>query len=159
MAYMRLGDLLVSTGAISREQLEQALELQKGTKQRLGDVLIQNGFITEKSLIDALKIQLGIEFIDLTKVSLPIELAKFVPKNIARRFCVVPVRAAADTLYLAMSDPLDFMAQEEVKAASRKRIIPMIATRKAVEQAIGRLYSNEGTAKIVEEMKRGRCGH
>lgn len=92
MAYMRLGDLLVSTGAISREQLEQALELQKGTKQRLGDVLIQNGFITEKSLIDALKIQLGIDFIDLTKVSLPIELAKFVPKNIARRFCVVPVR-------------------------------------------------------------------
>lgn len=87
---MRLGDLLISTGAISREQLEQALELQKGTKQRLGDVLIQNGFITEKSLIDALKIQLGIEFIDLTKVSLPIELAKFVPKNIARRFCVVP---------------------------------------------------------------------
>ena len=76
------------------------------------------------------------------------------PKNIARRFCVVPVRAAADTLYLAMSDPLDFTAQEEVKAASRKRIIPMIATRKAVEQAIGRLYSNEGTAKIVEEMKR-----
>lgn len=154
MAYMRLGDLLVSTGAISREQLEQALELQKGTKQRLGNVLIQNGFITEKSLIDTLKIQLGIEFIDLTKVSLPIELAKFVPKNIARRFCVVPVRAAADTLYLAMSDPLDFMAQEEVKAASRKRVIPMIATRKAVEQAIGRLYSNEGTAKIVEEMKR-----
>ena len=154
MAYMRLGDLLISTGAISREQLEQAVELQKGTKQRLGDVLIQNGFITEKSLIDALKIQLGIEFIDLTKVSLPIELAKFVPKNIARRFCVVPVRAAADTLYLAMSDPLDFVAQEEVKAASRKRVIPMIATRKAVEQAIGRLYSNEGTAKIVEEMKR-----
>lgn len=154
MAYMRLGDLLISTGAISREQLEQALELQKGTKQRLGDVLIQNGFITEKRLIDALKIQLGIEFIDLTKVSLPIELAKFVPKNIARRFCVVPVAAAADTLYLAMSDPLDFMAQEEVKAASRKRVIPMIATRKAVEQAIGRLYSNEGTAKIVEEMKR-----
>ena len=65
-----------------------------------------------------------------------------------------PVRAAADTLYLAMSDPLDFTAQEEVKAASRKRVIPMIATRKAVEQAIGRLYSNEGTAKIVEEMKR-----
>ena len=127
MAYMRLGDLLVSTGAISREQLEQALELQKGTKQRLGDVLIQNGFITEKSLIDALKIQLGIEFIDLTKVSLPIELAKFVPKNIARRFCVVPVRAAADALYLAMSDPLDFMAQEEVKAALRDILAEMIS--------------------------------
>lgn len=50
-------------GAISREQLEQALELQKGTKQRLGDVLIQNGFITEKSLIDALKIQLALNLL------------------------------------------------------------------------------------------------
>ncbi len=154
MAYMRLGDLLVSTGAISEEQLEKALEKQKGTKQRLGDVLIQNGFITEKNLIEALKIQLGIEFIDLTSVSIPVELARFVPKNIARKYCVVPVRVSADTLFLAMSDPLDFVAQEEVKSASHKRVIPMIAARKAVEQAVSRLYSSEGTAKIVEEMKR-----
>lgn len=154
MAYMRLGDLLVSTGVISNEQLEKALELQKQTKQRLGDVLIENGFITEKNLIEALKIQLGIEFIDLTKVTLPVELAKYVPKNIAKRYCVVPVKVVADTLYLAMRDPLDFIAQEEVKTASRKRVIPMIATQRAVEQAIGRLYSGESTAKIVEQMKR-----
>lgn len=154
MAYMRLGDLLVSTGAITEEQLHHALELQKGTKQRLGDVLIQNGIITEKNLIEALKIQLGIEFIDLTSVTLPVELARFVPKNIARKYCVVPVRVSADTLYLAMSDPLDFVAQEEVKSASHKRVIPMIAARRAVEQAVSRLYSSEGTAKIVEEMKR-----
>lgn len=59
-----------------------------------------------------------------------------------------------------MSDPLDFMAQEEVKAASRKRVIPMIATRKAVEQAIGRLYSNEGHGEDRGGNEaRGRCGH
>ena len=154
MAYMRLGDLLVSTGVISDEQLEEALKLQKQTKKRLGDVLIENGIITEKNLIEALKIQLGIEFIDLTKVTLPVELAKYVPKNVARRCCVVPVKVSADTLYLAMSDPLDFIAQEEVKTTSRKRVIPMIATERAVEQAIGRLYSSESTAKIVEQMKR-----
>ena len=154
MAYMRLGDLLVASGMISQEQLEQALKLQKETKQRLGDVLVSSGIITEQHLIEALQIQLGVEFVDLTAVSIPVELAKYVPRTIAKKFCVVPVKLVKDTLYLAMSDPLDFVAQEEVKAASRKRVIPMIATRRATEQAITRLYGNEGTARVIEEMKR-----
>ena len=154
MAYMRLGDLLVASGVITNEQLNKALELQKKSKQRLGDVLIENKFITEQHLIEALQIQLGVEFVDLTAVSIPVELAKYVPKNIAKRFCVVPVKLVKDTLYLAMSDPLDFVAQEEVKTASRRRVIPMIATRRATEQAIGTLYGSEGTARAIEEMKR-----
>lgn len=66
--------------------------------------------------------QLGVEFVDLTAVSIPVELVSYVPKNIAKKFCVVPVKLVKDTLYLAMSDPLDFVAQEEVKVASRKRM-------------------------------------
>ena len=147
MAYMRLGDLLVASGTITGQQLERALALQKETKQRLGDVLIQNGFITEAQLIDALRVQLGVDFVDLTAISIPVELAQYVPRNIAKKYCVVPVKLVRNSLYLAMSDPLDFVAQDEVKTASRKRIIPMIATRKAVEQAISRLYGNEGTAR------------
>ena len=154
MAYMRLGDLLVASGTITGQQLERALTLQKETKQRLGDVLIQNGFITEAQLIDALRVQLGVDFVDLTAISIPVELAQYVPRNIAKKYCVVPVKLVRNSLYLAMSDPLDFVAQDEVKTASRKRIIPMIATRKAVEQAISRLYGNEGTARVIEEMKR-----
>ena len=149
MAYMRLGDLLLSSGVISHEQLERALELQKESKERLGDVLVQSGIITEQQLIEALKIQLGVEFVDLTAVSIPVELAKYVPRTLAKKYCVVPVKLVRDTLYLAMSDPLDFIAQEEVKAASRKRVIPMIATHRATEQAISRLY-----ARVIEEMKR-----
>ena len=76
------------------------------------------------------------------------------PKNIAKKFCVVPVKLVKDTLYLAMSDPLDFVAQEEVKVASRKRVIPMIATRRTTEHAISLLYGSEGTAGVIEEMKR-----
>ena len=132
MAYMRLGDLLVASGTITGQQLERALALQKETKQRLGDVLIQNGFITEAQLIDALRVQLGVDFVDLTAISIPVELAQYVPRNIAKKYCVVPVKLVRNSLYLAMSDPLDFVAQDEVKTASRKRIIPMIATRKAV---------------------------
>ena len=93
--------------------------------------------------------QLGVEFVDLTAVSIPVELASYVPKNIAKKFCVVPVKLVKDTLYLAMSDPLDFVAQEEVKVASRKRVIPMIATRRTTEHAISLLYGSEGTARAA----------
>lgn len=128
--------------------------MQKETKERLGDVLIRADFITEQQLIEALEMQLGVEFVDLTAVSIPVELASYVPKNIAKKFCVVPVKLVKDTLYLAMSDPLDFVAQEEVKVASRKRVIPMIATRRTTEHAISLLYGSEGTARVIEEMKR-----
>lgn len=154
VAYMRLGDLLVSSGIITGEQLEQALALPREDGQRLGDVLIRQGVISEAQLIDALRVQLGVDFVDLTAVSIPVELAKYVPRNLAKKFLVVPVKLVQDRLYLAMHDPLDFVAQDEVKTASRKRIIPMIATRKAVEQAIERLYGSEGTARVIEEMKR-----
>ena len=153
MAYMRLGDLLVSSSVITNEQMEKALGMQKETKERLGDVLIRAGFITEQQLIEALEMQLGVEFVDLTAVSIPVELVSYVPKNIAKKFCVVPVKLVKDTLYLAMSDPLDFVAQEEVKVASRKRVIPMIATRRTTEHAISLLYGSEGTAGVIEEMK------
>lgn len=154
VAYMRLGDLLISAGVIRPEQLNEALAIQKQTRERLGDVLINNGIITEQQLIEALQMQLGVDFVDLTAVSIPLELARFVPRSIAKKYCVVPVKLQKDELYVAMSDPLNFEAQEEIKSASHKQVVPMIATRRAVEQAIATLYGNEGTARAIEEMKR-----
>lgn len=154
VAYMRLGDLLISAGVIRPEQLNEALTIQKQTRERLGDVLINNGIITEQQLIEALQMQLGVDFVDLTAVSIPLELVRFVPRSIAKKYCVVPVKLQKDELYVAMSDPLNFEAQEEIKSASHKQVVPMIATRRAVEQAIATLYGNEGTARAIEEMKR-----
>lgn len=151
---MRLGDLLISAGVIRPEQLNDALAIQKKTRERLGDVLINNGIITEQQLIEALQMQLGVDFVDLTAVSIPLELVRFVPRSIAKKYCVVPVKLQKDELYVAMSDPLNFEAQEEIKSASHKQVVPMIATRRAVEQAIATLYGNEGTARAIEEMKR-----
>ena len=154
MAYMRLGDLLIAAGVIGQEELQKALSIQKQTRERLGDVLIENGMITEQHLIEALQMQLGVDFVDLTAVSIPLELAKFVPRSIAKKYCVVPVKLVKDELYVAMSDPLNFVAQEEIKAASHKQVVPMIATRRATESAISTLYGNEGAARAIEEMKR-----
>lgn len=154
MAHIRLGQLLVSAGVLNEQQLQDALDIQKKTKKRLGDILIENQIITGDELIDALQMQLGIDFIDLTAITVPVELAKFVPRNIAKRHCIVPVKLIDDTLYIAMSDPLDFIAQEEVKAVSHKKVVPMIAAKKATEQVIEKLYGSEGTARAIEDMKR-----
>ena len=152
--YLRLGDLLISAGLITQEQLEEGLRLQKGTGKRLGTVLQENGIITESELIEALQMQLGIEFVDLSKITIPTELVQTVPKAIAKQYQVVPVRLARDELYLAMSDPLNFYAIEEVRKAAKKKVVPMVAMSSAIEHAIMVLYGNEGAAKAIEEMKR-----
>ena len=154
MAYKRLGDLLVAFGTINEEQLAAALEGQKGTGKRLGEYLLDEGVINETQLYDALQMQLGVDFIDLTSVNIPVELAKLVPHGVASKFNIVPVRLEMDKLYIAMSDPLDFVAQEEVKSVSKKSVVPMVARKKDVRQAILTLYSNEGSSRAIEEMLR-----
>lgn len=154
MAYKRLGDILLSMGIITETDLKSALEQQKLTKKRLGAVLVDSGVITEKQLIDALVSHLGVEFIDLSKTVIPPELTRVLSKNIAQKFGVIPVKVEYDKLYLAMSDPLNFVALEEVRAATRKKIIPLISTSQAVDLAILTLYGNESAAKAIEEMKR-----
>lgn len=154
MAYKRLGDLLIAAGVITDEQLKQGLAIQKETKERLGEALISHNIISEEELIEALQMQLGIEYVDLTKTDIPTELAQLLSKNIAKQYNVVPVRVHKDEIYLAMSDPMNFYAIEEVKKAVHKKVIPMVATAAGVERAIQVLYGNEGAAKAIEEMKR-----
>ena len=153
MQHMRLGELLVSAGTITEEQLNKGLELQKQSKERLGTVLISNGIITERELIEALQMQLGIDYVDLSKVAIPTELAQVIPKNVAKQYQVVPVRVVKDELYLAMSDPLNFYAIEEVRKTVHKKVVPMVSTASAIDYAIHTLYGNEGAAKAIEEMK------
>ena len=154
MAYPRIGDLLLSAGVITQEQMNHALQQQKTTKRRLGQELIEEKVITEQQLIDVLQMQLGLEFVDLS-VNIPeTPLADLVPRSIAQKYNVVPVRLRANTLYLAMSDPLNFVAIEEVKTASRKRVVPMISTTDGIERAISNLYGNEGANRAIADMKR-----
>ncbi|MEG0147350.1 MAG: GspE/PulE family protein [Eggerthellaceae bacterium] len=154
MAYKRLGDLLLDAGLISEEQLQQALAMQKDSNRRLGDILIHEGFITETGLIEALQMQLGIEFVDLSAYNIPPEMSRVISKNIARTYNVVPIKETGDEVYLAMVDPLNFMAVEAVKNATRKHVVPVLGTENAITRAIMTLYGNEGAARAIEDMKR-----
>ena len=160
MKYIRLGDLLVKSGAITQAQLDEALSIQaeSETGGRLGEVLQEHGFITEKQLIDTLMSQLGVEFIDLNGYKLPSEMAQILPKNIAQKHKVVPIRVTRMDIYVAMADPLNFVAIEEVESVTRRRVIPLIAYSSAVDRAVQNLYSNQGAIKAIEDMQRDLMG-
>ena len=158
MKYIRLGDLLVKSGTITQEQLNEALALQSGSGERLGTVLQRHGFITEKQLIDTLMDQLGVEFIDLNSFSIPPEMAQVLPKSVAKKYMVVPVRVTRADIHVAMADPLNFVAVEEVRTVTRRRVIPLIATASSVERAVQNLYSNQGAMQAIEDMQRDLLG-
>lgn len=158
MKYIKLGDLLVNSGAITEQQLQEALATQAQTYQRLGEILQNSGVITEHQMIDALMSQLGIEYCDLNSLTIPSEMAQMLPKNIAKKHMVVPVKATRSEIWLAMADPLNFVAQEEVSTVTKRKVIPMIAVSEAVERAVQNLYSNEGAMRAIEDMQRELSG-
>ena len=153
MKYKRLGEMLIDVGVITEEQLEEALKIQKGSGKRLGTVLVDEHFITETQLIETLRMQLGIDFIDLNKAKIDPSMVNYVPKAIAKKERVVPVKLVKDTLYLAMEDPMNFMAIESVKNTSKKRIVAMIAYSRSIDRALNVLYENEGAARAMEQMR------
>ncbi len=153
MAYKRLGDMLLEEHKITEEQLRQALEFQKETGQRLGTVLVKAGLITEEDMIDALRVQLHVDFVDLSSEMPNPALADLIPKKLAREHFVVPVRAVDNTLYLAMVDPLDFVALDEAKAATQMNIVPLIATSSATERMLINLYGADNANQALEELQ------
>ena len=158
MKYVKLGDLLVKSGTITQAQLDEALELQTGSGERLGSILQKHGFITERQLIDTLMNQLGVEFVDLNNYNIPPEMAQLLPKSTAKKHMVVPIRASRTDVRLAMADPLNFVAIEEVRAITKKRVIPLIATAAAVERAVQNLYTNQGAMRAIEDMQKDLLG-
>ncbi len=153
MRTKRLGDMLVEMSLITEEQLQQALKIQKEEHDRLGATLVKHGFITEAQMVDALRLQLGIDYIDLTKTDIKPEMSQYIPKALARENRMVPVSVSKDMLFLAMTDPTNFMAIEQAKMVSKKNIVPMIAAGNAVDHAINTLYGNEGAAQAMAQMR------
>ena len=145
--------MLIYAQLLTEEQLMEALELQKGSGKRLGTVLIENGFITETQLIEMLRMQLGIDFIDLTKINIDPEVVNILPKNTAKKHNIIPVRIEKDVLYLAMEDPMNFMAVEAARMATKKKIVPMITTVAGINRALNNLYENEGAVKAMAQMR------
>lgn len=150
----RLGDLLVEAGKITDRELKEALNKQKNTGKRLGEILTDEGYITEEDIIDVLEIQLGIQRVYLDFVDIDFKLTKLVPERLARKYTLVPTAIVGEKLEVAMADPLNIFAQDDVRISSGYEVNPLIATRDEIVKVIDKLYSGEKVERAAEEFSR-----
>lgn len=139
MSRKRLGDLLVESGLITDEELTVALK-KKRPDEKLGDTILREGFITEQQLIEVLEFQLGIPHINILQLAIEQDTVKLVPYDIATRYQVMPIRTDGNQLFIAMADPMDYFAIEELRMATGYQIVPAIATKDALHQTISKHY-------------------
>ncbi len=151
MIKKRIGDLLLDSGIITKEQLTLALEEQKKTKKRLGDIFIDKGIITEQQLIEALEFQLGIPHVHLYKYKLEPSIINLIPERLAMRYKVLPIRKEKNKLMLAMVDPLDYIAIDDIAMSTGFQIEPMIASREELEKGIKRYYGMQESVEAIME--------
>ncbi|MDO7906592.1 type II secretion system ATPase GspE [Paenibacillus sp. JX-17] len=136
----RLGDLLVESGVITEQQLQEALSEQRTSKRRLGDLMIAQGYITEQQLIEVLEVQLGIPHVNLFKYQIDPALTAIIPESLAKRYQVLPFMKEGSRLMVAMADPLDYFAIEDLRMTTGFRIEPAITSRDELQRAIARHY-------------------
>jgi len=147
----RLGDLLVAERLITEDQLKQALSEQKGKTEKLGSILARLGFITEEQLIGFLSRQYGIPSITLNNVDVDAETLRLVPAPIARKYEVLPVKRIGGTLTLAMADPTNVFALDDVAFMTSLQILPVVAPQAAIRAAIEKAYE-AGQQSAMNEM-------
>lgn len=148
-----IGELLVETGIITEEQLKEASEIQKTKGGKIGNILIDNNFVSEMQVMEVLEFKLGIPFIDLNKISIPPDVQRLIPYQLINRHNVVPVKLERNLLYVAMEDPLNFIAIEDLRMATRYEVVPVISFKDAINSTISKLYGNETADKAIKEFQ------
>ena len=153
----RLGDLLVELGYITEDQVKDAIKVQKATGKRLGRIFVEQGLITEESLLNLLELQLGIPRIDLELIDIDMKAVSTISEALAKKYNLIPVKFRDGNLIVAMSDPLNIFAEEDVALSSGYKIEVGIAMEKEINEAIAKYYSKnymeKAEAKLNEREK------
>ena len=142
----RLGDLLVADGLLTPAQLQKALGEQRGSTEKLGSILIKLGFINEEQLIGFLSRQYGVPSITLAQLEIDPAVLRLVPAPIAKKYEVIPVRKMGNSLALAMADPTNVFALDDIAFMTNLQVLPLVASQTAVRKAIDRNYESRTEA-------------
>ena len=152
---LRLGDVLVQQRLISQDQLQQTLELQQQTGKKVGRLLIESGIITEELLADALARQLRVPYVNLKTFPFRGDVVKLLPESAARRFRALVLEDKGDTLLVAMADPLDLFAYDEITRLLKRNISIAAVPESQLALACDRLYRRteeiSGLARALEK--------
>mgnify|MGYP003306020982 CR=1 FL=1 len=153
---IRIGDVLLETGIITEEQLQTALQLQKGTGRKLGETLVDEGFVSEDQIAHALSEQLHMDIIDLQNVNISQDILSLVSPTVLKKNKVIPFEYAKDNanvLRVAMADPMDMFAMDDITIITNLQVEPVISTNRSIMLALDRYYGQGDTEALEKYAK------
>ncbi len=153
---IRIGDLLVAAGAITEEELQEALQSQKAEGGKLGAVLVKLNLISQELLNATLTQQLGIDYIELKSCKLEEEVLRIIPENISMKHRVIPIEfdeMNPNILKVAMSDPMDIIAIDDLSIITGMQIEPLLTNDDEISEAIGKYYGNQQAMEAAEQYR------
>lgn len=151
----RLGDMLLTEGVITQQQLMAALEKQKSSKLKLGMILIELGFATERQITKAIQRQMGLDLVELSSYKIPAEILSMIPDStILTKYVVMPFefdQFDSQFLRVAMADPLDIIAMDDLSVVTGMQITPVIARSSEILACIDKYYGSKANQAVVEK--------
>ncbi|MGN0160729.1 MAG: GspE/PulE family protein [Lachnospiraceae bacterium] len=153
---VRLGDALLARKLINGEQLAKALEDQKVKKKLLGEILVENGALSRDKLNEALCEILNIEFADIKKMNLDPKIVALLDENIMRKYSVIPLgyhNGDFQVLELAMADPMNIIAMDDVSIITGKQVVPLLANIADINIYLDKLFGKKQTNEMIEKFK------
>ena len=156
MKSVPIGQLLVESGYITEAQLNDALARQKTefNGAKIGEVLLDLGYVSETQVVHALSARLKVPYIDLVTAKIDIDAVKKIPEEVARKNNVIGYRAQGGRLFVATNDPVNFIIFEELKISAGMEIVPTLATKSAIQEAINRAYSQNTVSDMMNDINR-----
>ncbi len=150
----RLGELLIEAGLVTEEQIQTALEIQKNTGDKLGEILVKERYVAEEQILKVIETQFGIQYIDIEKVYVDGEAVRMVPEEMCRKHTIVPIEVLNGEITLAMKDPLNYYAIEDIKLFVSLPIKPVISSETAIIATIEKYYGKQTAEKAVKEFEK-----
>jgi type IV pilus assembly protein PilB len=147
-----LGQVLLEEGLITQDQLGAAEEERRLRKRSLARILIEMGFVTETNLVSALARQVGLEFFDLSDTTIDVSAAALLPENVSKRYVAVPIGFEDGKLIVAMSNPADVYALDDIRTMTGREVKPVVATRSDILEVISRVQRVDGS---IESLSKG----
>ncbi len=152
---VKLGDLLLKQKLITQEQLETALKLQREEGGKIGEALVRVGAVSESDITETLSQQFGVPSIDLAHFEIDPAIIKVVPGEVARKYGVLPVNKTGATLTIAMGDPTNVFAMDDIKFMTGYNVEPVVASEIALRKAIDKHYGTPRSVVLKERAKTG----
>lgn len=157
---VRIGDILINEGILSPEKLDEALALQKEKKKRLGEILVEEGFITDETMANALCHQLGYARADMNNTRIPDDLISMFEPDILKKYSAIPYMyddRNVNVVLMAMSDPMDMLAIDDLSMICNRMIQPVVATPREIMLAIDKYYGNAEAIKAASDYEQERA--